>query len=116
MDNVNFHQGDLVKEMIEVQRIQHYRQFIPPYSPHLNAIEYCFAQWQMFVNRHPKNSHTELFTLIDQAAAATTIADCNGWMREVTRYYILCASGQPLKHAPVKPHFSTQSSNAYLNS
>src|SRR4051812_14476903 len=28
--------------------------------PHLNAIEYCFGQWATFVNRHPRNTQTQL--------------------------------------------------------
>jgi len=44
MDNVAFHQGELIKEVIENQRYQHIRQFIPKYSHHLNAIEYGFGQ------------------------------------------------------------------------
>jgi len=55
------------------------------------------------LNRHSKHTETELLSLIDQAAAATTIANAAGWMHEVTRYYVLCASGQPLKYAPIKP-------------
>lgn len=112
MDNVRFHQGELVREVIEQQQIKHLRQFQPPYSPHINAIEYCFSQWAMFVNRHPKNSQTELLNLIKQAVSATTIANCEGWMHEVTRYYILCAAGQPLKYQPPVQHFGNSNSNS----
>jgi len=45
------------------------------------------------LNRHSKHTETELLSLIDQAAAATTIANAAGWMHEVTRYYVLCTSG-----------------------
>lgn len=98
MDNVRFHQGDLVKSMIENHVYAHQRQFIPPYSPHLNAIEYCFAQWSNFVNQNPKNTQTQLITLIEQAAANTTISDCAGWHRQVTRWQVRCAGGIPLRY------------------
>ena len=45
---------ELVKEIIEEQRIKHTRQFIPIYPPHPNAIEYCFGQWARFNNGHPR--------------------------------------------------------------
>ena len=106
MDNVKFHQGDLVKEVIENQKFKHTRQFIPKYSPHLNAIEYCFGQWAWFINRHPRNTQTQLLALIDEAALATTIHNCEGWHHEVTRYLILCAGGAPLKYQPPRPRRS----------
>src|SRR4051812_19502127 len=86
MDNVSFHQGELVREVIEMQKHKHILQFIPRYSPHLNAIEYCFGQWALFINRHPRNTQTQLLDLIDQATQATTIHNCAGWHHEVTSF------------------------------
>jgi len=103
MDNVGFHKGELVKEIIEEQRIKHTRTFIPKYSPHLNAIEYCFGQWAWFINSHPRNTEIQLVQLIQEAALATTVKQCEGWHHEVTRYHIICAAGQPLKYQPPKP-------------
>jgi transposase len=103
MDNVGFHRGELVGELIEHQRFKHIRQFIPKYSPHLNAIEYCFGQWAWFINRHPRNTEIQLVQLIQEAALATRIKQCEGWHHEVTRYHIMCAAGQPLKFQPPRP-------------
>jgi len=103
MDNVKFHQGEYVKEVIENHALKHIRTFIPKYSPHLNAIEYCFGQWVWFVNRHERNTESQLKELIEKAALATTIQDCQGWHHEVTRYHVLCASGEPLRYQPPQP-------------
>jgi transposase len=82
---------------------KHIRQFIPKYSPHLNAIEYYLGQWAWFINRHPRNTQTQLIQLIQEAALATTVKQCEGWHHEVTRYHIICAAGQPLKYQPPRP-------------
>jgi len=103
MDNCAIHQGNFIQHLIEEeQNVRHIRQLMPPYSPHLNAIEYMWAKWAIFVNTHEHNTQRSLLTLIDEAAANTTIQDCEGYYREVQRYYVLCAANHPLRYAA--PH------------
>ena len=95
-----FHHSAIVKEAFEKQAVRHFPTYMPPYSPHVNAVEYCFAAWAKYVNRHEKRHEESLLKLVEEAIQAATIENCAGYMREVTRYVILCFTGAPLRYAP----------------
>ena len=100
MDNARFHHSVIVRELFETLAVRHFPVYMPPYSPHLNAIEYCFSVWAKFINHHEKANTAALLALVAEAIASTTIAQCAGYRREVTRYLILCSQGIPLRYAP----------------
>ena len=100
IDNTRIHQVQRVEEVVQAYPTRQTISYLPPYSPHLNAVEYCFAPWAKYVNKHEKRNHEALLELIRQAVATTTIEDCDGYAREVTRYHILCGQGHPLRYRP----------------
>jgi transposase len=101
MDNGPAHRPYSISNYInEEQKIQHFCEKLPPYSPQINAIEYCFAKWAHYVNTRLKSNQQTLLKLIEEAIAKTTIADCAGYVRQVTRHYVHCSSGQPLNEHP----------------
>jgi transposase len=103
MDNGPAHRPNSVRDYInEEQRVRHFCEKLPPYSPQINAIEYCFAKWAYYVNTKQKNNQATLLKLIEEAISKTTIDECAGFSRQVTRHYVHCSSGEPLNE---HPHF-----------
>jgi transposase len=100
MDNCSIHHGQDIKDVVDGQPVRHIITYMPPYSPHLNAIEYCWSQWAWWVNTHEHNSQEALRTLIEYCALNTKIVDCAGWHREVWRYHFMCVQNIPLRYAP----------------
>jgi transposase len=96
MDNVAFHKTQQVKDVFSGVRLQHKLVYLPPYSPQLNPIELCFSKWKSIEKRQEKQTKAQLITAMNAAAQEITRADCAGWYREVMRFYVHCAAGNPL--------------------
>jgi len=103
MDNVRFHRNRELQQVItEDQPVQHRIQYIPPYSPHLNAIEYCFSNWKKYVNSQDKDQDT-LRQVIERAINRTTADLCASYHSAVMQYMVHCAAGNPLRYMPPVP-------------
>ena len=82
MDNVPFHKGSEVREIMEVRGLQW--KFLPPYTPYFNAIENTFSQWKNFAKRgEPLLNEEDLKDAINDAANRITVNDCVGYVRHV---------------------------------
>ena len=60
MDNARFHKTDAVKTVFTQRTPIHMQEFLPPYSPQLNAIEECWSKIKAYVKRHEKRSQATL--------------------------------------------------------
>jgi len=97
VDGVRFHYSDIVKEVFRGLPIKHELVVLPPYSPHLNAIEYCFHLWKSEVKRTNQLTTTKpLSKQIDEAAQLITPDYVNRCMDHVMQVYMHCVEGKPL--------------------
>ncbi len=96
-DNLSVHKTEAVRACFDGTRIRHSYKCLPPYSPHLNPIESCFLKWKAHIKMGEKNNQTQLLALIEQASQHITPHNCQGWYREVMRWYVHCAQGRPLE-------------------
>lgn len=100
MDNARIHHVDAVNQVIEAAAVRHTIVFMPPYSPHLNAIEEMWGKVKLSVNAafsDTRRTREHLAKAIDNGIASVTAADCTGWHRHTTRWHVHCAAGQPLR-------------------
>ncbi|KAL9938784.1 hypothetical protein V8E36_002503 [Tilletia maclaganii] len=77
MDNVRFHKGDAVKQLIEVHGCK--VEFLSPYSPDFNPIERAFAKVKARFRRR-SSSIVQANEFFD-AIFAITEKDCAAWFR-----------------------------------
>lgn len=102
MDNGPAHRPNFVSEYIqEFQAIQHFCEKLPPYSPHINVIEYTFARWAKLVNMELKPNEETLLTVMNRIFNTTTPQEIENYYHLVTRYYSHCINREPLKDNPV---------------
>lgn len=104
MDNARFHHCQNLKDLIEGLPIRQYLTYLPPYSPHLNAIEYCFSAWHSQVNQGEKKEAT-IKEKIKEAIDNTNVEKCSAYYREVERYRGMCAAGRILRYEPPRSLF-----------
>ena len=98
MNSCTAHHSSQIRPLIEEEQpVKRFLRNNPPYSPQLNAVEYCFASWAAYVNRHEK-SEDNLRTLIKEAAESTTRDKIEGYVRHINRTLMLCAAGEPLRY------------------
>lgn len=103
MDNGPSHLKKELAEFLETgSAVRHKLRFNPPYSPQLNAIEYCFSSWAAYVRRYEKTPEN-LRTLIKEATESTTKDKIEGWVRLVNRNLVACRDGIPLDY-PMNYH------------
>ena len=97
LDGVKWHYADRVKEVLTALRIRHELIVLPPYSPHLNVIEYCFHVWKSEVKSIDQlTATTTLQQQIDTAARLITPELVNRCMDHVFQYYTHCIEAKPL--------------------
>jgi transposase len=96
LDNASIHKIDEVHETVAASRTFHRIQFLPPYSPQLNPIEYMFKKVKIAVTHDLAQTQEHLVTLIERALRTVTQQDCAGWYRESIRQYFKCIEGEPL--------------------
>ena len=58
MDDVAWHHSPPIHDVLAASRIHHEIKKMPPYSPHLNAIEYVFSKWKSEVKEHDQTTAT----------------------------------------------------------
>ena len=84
MDNCSIHKVTGIQEIIE--QGGHELLLLPPYSPQLNAIEEFFSKWKGNIKARNSNTTQELENAILDGCSAVSVADCNGFFRDVRRY------------------------------
>jgi len=97
MDNVRFHKTEAVRAVFTERTPVHAQEFLPVYSPQLNAIEECWSKVKAYVRQHEKRTQDALVELMKQGVASVTVADCEGWHRHVTRHLMNCVDRLPLE-------------------
>ena len=98
MDNVGWHHTELIKSTLEGNNIEHTLELLPPYSPHLNSIEYAFSQWKKGIGEELKDHpHSNLPRLIDELRVKITADYVMRCTEHVYRWYELCKEGRPLE-------------------
>ena len=96
MDGVSWHHTALIRETLRVNPVTHRIEQLPPYSPHINAIEYCFSRWKADIR---KEEHTRTSNLRQQIEAQRVritdeyVARCTD---HLYRYYQHCIEKRPL--------------------
>ncbi|KII65391.1 hypothetical protein RF11_03493 [Thelohanellus kitauei] len=85
MDNVRFHHSIEVRQALESRG--HRILFLPPYSPQLNPIELLFSKWKSIIkSRMVIFDGNTLLATISEASTQISRSDCEGWIRESTRF------------------------------
>ena len=78
-------------------KLKHEIIVLPPYSPHLNVIEYCFHVWKSEVKRIDQLTAAKtLMQQIDEASKLITHDLVNRCMDHVFQYYTHCIEGKAL--------------------
>ena len=96
-DRVKWHHTELIHDVLQGQRIQHEIKLLPPYSPHLNPIEYCFHLWKTEIKNTPQTQSSNLREQVDRAAAKITPAVVSSCLDHVYQYYVHCITAKPLQ-------------------
>ena len=97
MDNVRFHKTEDVKAVFTERTPIHIQEFLPTYSPQLNAIEECWSKVKSYVRQREKRNQDTLIELMKYGIGQVTVADCEGWHRHVSRHLVKCVDRQPLE-------------------
>jgi len=99
MDNCKFHKTDAVKAVFTERTPIHMQEFLPTYSPQLNAIEECWSKVKAYVRQHEKRTQETLIELMRQGVANVSVDDCEGWHRHTTRHLpvMKCVDRLPLE-------------------
>jgi transposase len=97
MDNASIHHVEQVENVVNASPTRHRIEYLPPYSPHLNPIEYMFKKVKQYLHPYLKSTNEHLMTLIERGLRTVTINDCAGWNRECTRCYFKCIDLEPLE-------------------
>ena len=96
VDGVKWHYTQLVHDVFEEQPIRHYLKVLPPYSPHVNAIEYCFHVWKTEIKHTDQTRAPDIAAQIDKAATRITGQLVTRCLDHVFRYYAHCIDRKPL--------------------
>ncbi|SPO25502.1 uncharacterized protein UTRI_10112 [Ustilago trichophora] len=96
MDNARFHHNPAFLNV--VAQHGHRVEFLPPYSPWLNIAENVFGKIKPVVTRQELTDHGSLVNIIEHTLQTVTPADCDGWIREATRWLVVAEAGHPLGH------------------
>ena len=92
MDNVAFHHGVHVKDMMTVRGFQWH--YLPAYSPFFNPIENMFSMWKHYVKSVACESEEELFAAIHAAADRITAEHCTNIVNHVGSNCFRCINGE----------------------
>ena len=76
--------------------MRHTLEVLPAYSPHLNAIEYCFSRWKADIRKEEHTKRSNLRAQIEARRVRITdqyVAKCTD---HVYKYYQACIERHPL--------------------
>lgn len=93
MDNVPFYKTGMVRNAIAAAG--HTLLYLPPYSPHLNAVESVFSSMKNHVRQQVVQEETLAGHVLD-GIRRITAAMARGRIREVNRNFALALNGSPL--------------------
>ena len=68
----------------------------PPWTPHLNPIEYCIHVWKGEIKRAHKTTTASLRLQIDTASRNITAALVDNCLNHVFKYYSKCIAMEDL--------------------
>lgn len=88
MDNLAAHHRRVIVELIESVGAE--VRFLPPYSPDLNPIEWCWSKLKELLRSVGARTKDALFEAIRQVQQLITADDAQGWVRG-------CGYGNQLK-------------------
>jgi transposase len=94
MDNVPFHKSHEVQDTIE--NAGHICEYLPPYSPQLNAAEWVFGNIKTHVRRQDLDNQETLCAHINNGIRRITPEMTMGWIREVNRNFVAANRGEDL--------------------
>jgi transposase len=99
LDNVAFHKTQTIRDIIaNYDRLSFEMVCLPPYSPHLNAIEYVFSRWKSRIRKIDQSAvNLSLSQQLEQEKVCITDAYVNNCMNHVTRYLLFCQRREPLE-------------------
>lgn len=80
MDNVKFHQQEIIKMLIESTGAK--VVFLPPYSPDLSPIEKMWSKIKTIIKRYKPRSEEEFHNALFNAACAVNEDDLESWFEE----------------------------------
>lgn len=91
MDNCSIHHGEEVRELCEINGFE--IEYLPPYSPDLNPIEFTFNTLKIWIKRH-FNEHANYRDFGDflRYAVHEGLSDCSS-TRAATDYFKHCGYG-----------------------
>lgn len=91
---------DEVNAVFESSTVRHTRKQMPPYSPHLNPIEYMFSKLAAKVREHAPQTTERLIEAVNELCGDgnfVTERDCRHWMEKAKSYYLDCVAGRNLE-------------------
>lgn len=96
LDGVPWHKTPLIHSPLQGNPVQHRLDVLPAYSPHLNAIEYCFSSWKADIRKKEHTTTSNLRAQIEAARVRITDEYVSRCTHHVYRYYTCCMQGKPL--------------------
>jgi hypothetical protein len=98
MDGVTFHKTELIYSTLEGNNIHHTLELLPPYSPHLNSIEYVFSRWKKGMEEELRDHpYSNLPKLVEDLRVRITPEYVMRCTEHVYRWYAWCMEGRPLE-------------------
>ena len=94
MDNVKFHKTDDIQELVDAKG--HDLQYLPPYSPQLNPIEYLFHEWKGFVRAQHPTDQASLLRMIDDAQISIPERHFQNYFNHIIKLLPDCAQMKDL--------------------
>jgi len=104
VDGVKWHHTEKIKDVFNGQRYHHQLELLPPYSPHLNPIEYCFHVWKSEIKNLDQTTAGDMSEQIERARTLITPELVSNCLTHVYQYYAHCITKKPLEEfIPIKP-------------
>jgi transposase len=93
LNNARIHKGDIVDDIFQSG---HELQFLPPWSPELNPIEYIFGKWKMDYRIHYPATEQQVDPAIQESAKSITPAQCKHCFEHTQSLYATCVAMEDL--------------------
>lgn len=93
LDNARIHKGDIEETIFQAGHVQ---QFLPPWSPELNPIEYIFAKWKLAYRVHYPATYDAVDPAIRESAQSIMPADCQRCFAHTQSLYPACVAMEDL--------------------
>ncbi len=77
MDNLSFHKAPRIRQLIEAAGA--HLEFLPPYSPDLNPIEFCWSKVKATLRAAKARTFEALLNALEDAFCKVTKQDAKAW-------------------------------------